>query len=93
MTGDLAAQGTRTDYERSAQLQARTRDKVTKTTVRPNWFSESKRFWYRNDLGRGTHEFVLVDATAGQRQAAFDHAKLAEALSKASGKTTSPTGD
>jgi dipeptidyl aminopeptidase/acylaminoacyl peptidase len=85
----LPAQGTRSDYERSARLPALTRDKVTKMAVRPNWFAEGRRFWYRNDLSRGTSEFVLVDATEGKRQPAFDHARLAEALSNSSGKKIS----
>ena len=80
------AQGTRADYDRAAQLHALTSDKVTKANVQPHWFAEGKRFWYRNDLGRGTHEFVLVDAVAGKRIIAFDHARLAESLSQASGK-------
>jgi dipeptidyl aminopeptidase/acylaminoacyl peptidase len=89
VASSLSAQGTRSDYERSARLPALTRDKVTKLTVRPNWFAEGKRFWYRNDLGRGVSEFVLVDTT-GARTDAFDHAKLAKVLEKASGQKTAP---
>jgi dipeptidyl aminopeptidase/acylaminoacyl peptidase len=54
------------------------RDKVT-----PHWFADESRFWYRNDLKGGTKEFVLVDVEKGSRSLAFDHSKLAEALSKA----------
>src|SRR5205085_10282371 len=43
-------------------------------------------FWYRNDLPGGTKEFILVDAEAGNRREAFDHTKLAAALSKAAGQ-------
>ncbi|HEX2473891.1 MAG TPA: hypothetical protein VHK01_04040, partial [Lacipirellulaceae bacterium] len=35
----------------------------------------------------GKKEFVLVDATAGTRRAAFDHEKLAAALSAATEKS------
>lgn len=88
--GSADAQGTRADYDRAARLPTITRDKVTKIAVRPNWFAEGRRFWYRNELGRGTHEFVVVDTVNGKRQAAFDHARMAEALTKASGKVTAP---
>ena len=42
----------------------------------------TRKFWYRNDLKGGAKEFVLVDAEKGTRALAFDHAKLAAALSK-----------
>ncbi|MGA2095137.1 MAG: DPP IV N-terminal domain-containing protein [Candidatus Acidiferrum sp.] len=44
------------------------------------------RFWYRN-VGPDGSEFVLFDAAHGTRQPAFDHAKLAAALSAAAGAT------
>jgi dipeptidyl aminopeptidase/acylaminoacyl peptidase len=56
------------------------RDKVT-----PHWFADETKFWYRNDLKGGAKEFVLVDAEKGTRELAFDHTKLAAALSKESG--------
>src|SRR5437764_463931 len=43
------------------------------------------RFWYRNDLRGGAKEFIVVDVDRGIREAAFDHQKLASALSKAAG--------
>ncbi len=80
---DANAQGTRSDYDRAAQLSVLTRDKVFKPAVRPCWLTGNQRFWYRNDLGKGTREFVLVDAAAGERRSAFDHSRLATALGKA----------
>src|SRR5262245_10717716 len=59
---------------------------VYKATITPHWFADNTRFWYRNDLRGGAREFILVDAEHGTRQTAFDHAKLAAALSKAAGK-------
>jgi hypothetical protein len=56
-----------------------------KGQITPHWFAENECFWYRNDLSGGTKEFVLVDAERGTRQPAFDHAKLAAALSLAAG--------
>jgi dipeptidyl aminopeptidase/acylaminoacyl peptidase len=56
---------------------------VYKARITPHWFQDGARFWYRNDLRGGAKEFILADAEKGARQPAFDHAKLAAALSKA----------
>ncbi|MBP7049436.1 MAG: prolyl oligopeptidase family serine peptidase [Phycisphaerae bacterium] len=56
-----------------------------KGRISPRWFNENKCFWYRNDLTGNAKEFILVDAEQGTRQRAFDHAKLAAALSQAVG--------
>ncbi|HKD35804.1 MAG TPA: DPP IV N-terminal domain-containing protein, partial [Pirellulales bacterium] len=56
---------------------------VFKATISPHWFHDNERFWYRNDLAGGAREFILVDAAAGKRERAFDHARLAAALSEA----------
>src|SRR5262245_3280697 len=58
---------------------------IPKGQLTPHWFADDTRFWYRNELKGGAKEFVLVDAEAGKREPAFDHAKLAAALSKAAG--------
>jgi dipeptidyl-peptidase 4 len=50
-------------------------------SVSPNWLPE-ERFWYRNTTASG-FEFILVDAGKRTRLPAFDHAKLAAALSAA----------
>jgi len=75
------AQGTQADYERAAQLSAWTRGKVFKSAVRARWLGDRQRLWYRNELGNGGREFVFVDAVAGERRMAFDHSRLAKALS------------
>ncbi len=59
---------------------------VYKARIVPHWFHDNSRFWYRNDLHGGAREFIVVDAEAGTRQPAFDHQKLAAALSKAADK-------
>ncbi|MBN1509687.1 MAG: prolyl oligopeptidase family serine peptidase [Sedimentisphaerales bacterium] len=56
-----------------------------KGQITPHWLADNKSFWYRNDLSGNTKEFILVDAEQGTRQAAFDHPRLAAALSKAAG--------
>ncbi len=59
---------------------------VYKAQVLPHWFADGTRFWYRNDLRDRQREFIVVDAEKGSRERAFDHEKLAAALSKAAGK-------
>ncbi len=53
---------------------------VYRMQVKPHWDSENTRFWYRNDGPDETRDFVLVHADRGERQAAFDHARVATAL-------------
>lgn len=75
--------GTRADYERAERLPQVTANKVFRDRVSPNWLAGNEHFWYRVQTGRQEHEFVLVDCKQGLRQAAFDHQRLAEALSAA----------
>jgi dipeptidyl aminopeptidase/acylaminoacyl peptidase len=64
---------------------------VYKARVTVNWFHDGAKFWYRNQLRGGTREFIVVDTNAGTRNPAFDHARLATALSQAASKQY--TGD
>jgi dipeptidyl-peptidase-4 len=79
-------QGTAADYERSQKLPDLTRNKVFKDRVNPHWLSDKSRFWYRNDLPGEAREFIFVDAVKGERKPAFDHARLAAALTNATNK-------
>ena len=72
-TSQVWAQGTRPPRS----VQGLYKDRIT-----PHWLAGNTRFWYRNDLAGKTKEFVLVDAERGTRQPAFDHARLAAALSE-----------
>ncbi|HWW02399.1 MAG TPA: prolyl oligopeptidase family serine peptidase [Candidatus Acidoferrum sp.] len=58
---------------------------VYKARIAPHWFQDNTRFWYRNDLRESAKEYIVVDAEQGTREPAFDHQKLAAALSKATG--------
>jgi dipeptidyl aminopeptidase/acylaminoacyl peptidase len=78
-----SAQGTKEDYARAASLRERTRDKVASARVVPHWFAGGDRFWYRSDRPDGTREFLVVDARTAARRPAFDHARLATALTRA----------
>jgi dipeptidyl-peptidase 4 len=78
----VAAQGTKADYARAADLQRLTRGMVFRDRVEPHWFDENRRFWYKVRTAPERHEFVVVDAGKGERRPAFDHQKLANALAK-----------
>ncbi len=58
--------------------------------IDPHWFSNNTRFWYRNLLPKGASEWIVVDAVKGTRETAFDHARLATAIGKATGEVFSP---
>jgi dipeptidyl-peptidase-4 len=61
--------------------------RLERDRVQPHWFAHNTQFWYRVDLADGKREFLLVDAAKGTRQPAFDHARVAAALSKLTGQT------
>src|SRR5215472_13759844 len=54
---------------------------VSNGAVRATWLPDG-RFWYRNQIAEGA-EFILVDPARKTRERAFDHAKIAAALSRA----------
>ena len=57
---------------------------VDNSMDRPNWLP-GDRFWYRVLTAQGS-EFILVNPVKGTRSVAFDHQRLAVALSVATGK-------
>src|SRR6185437_16019707 len=78
------AQGTLEDYQRAQRfLSGNMRSIVSVANIRPTWIEGSDRFWYRSDGPKGS-EFIVVDATKNTSAPAFDHARLADALSHAS---------
>ncbi len=94
MPGALAAQEpalTADDYARAERfLTQHTDPLVYRATVSPEWLDDG-RFWYRNDVPGG-HEYVLVDPVAAQKGRAFDHDRIATALSSALGETWTGLG-
>ncbi len=60
--------------------------RVFKDHINTHWFANETRFWYRNTLRGGAQEFILVDTEGGVRESAFDHARLAAALSHVTGQ-------
>ncbi|WP_157478170.1 DPP IV N-terminal domain-containing protein [Granulicella tundricola] len=81
-TPGLSGQGTLADYQRGHELQAKAKGLVVNTPGPTNWIGETDHFWYTRAVKGGT-EFVLVDADAGTKKAAFDQERLAGAISKA----------
>jgi dipeptidyl aminopeptidase/acylaminoacyl peptidase len=74
------------DYARAEKFMSyNTASLVSGASVRPRWLPD-ERFWYRNATEAGS-EFVMVDPARGTRAPAFDHARLAAALSAAAGAT------
>ncbi len=86
----VRAQGSRADYQRAATFEQRTRDKLFRQRIQPQWLPEVPQFWYRVDTAPNEWEFVFVDAQQGERRAAFDHQRLAAALHSATGETVDP---
>ncbi len=79
------AQATRGDYERAAKLRDRLQGLAVDVPERANWIGQTTRFWYRKSV-KGGNEFVMVDAETAAKRPAFDHEKLAAALSAAAGE-------
>jgi dipeptidyl aminopeptidase/acylaminoacyl peptidase len=84
------AQTSSADFDRAFKLQAKYSALVLNQPEAPVWQDSSDTFVYRKSV-EGGHEFVLVDAATQTKQPAFDHEKLAAALSTASGQTYKAT--
>src|SRR5450631_568091 len=76
------AQGTLKDYENAEQfLPANVRHLVSIADVSPHWIGKTNRFWYRKVDTKGS-SFILVDPEGNTVSRAFDHDKLAIALTR-----------
>lgn len=77
------AQGRLEDYRRAEQFVAgNITQLMQRLTLTPHWLDQrSDRFWYVDAAGEDERRFVLVDARKGTVEPAFDHARLAAALS------------
>jgi hypothetical protein len=91
---------TREDYARAERfLPWHAQQLVFNAQVKPNWVDKADersedralgdRFWYLNQARYG-QEFVLIDPENNTRALAFDHAKLAAALSTTLGRAFEP---
>ena len=80
---------TKEDYARAAKfLSSATYPLVYRSGFTSHWIDDS-HFWYRNTVREGT-EFILADARKKTRRRAFDHEKLAAALSDTTGEEVKP---
>lgn len=79
----LHAQGLASRYARAESMLGRNARKLVYGADVAPTFMDDGRFWYRNRV-RGGFEFIVVDPVRVTRQPAFDHARLAAALSVAS---------
>ena len=73
------AQGTKTDYERAAQLPASTAGRVFRDRVQPHWHPQGESFWYQLNTPEGTKEIWEITTATGAKK------------SLASAPTTTPT--
>ena len=81
----LPAQVAKADYDRSFGLRDKLAPLALNLPERPSWIDKTSRFTYRKTVPGG-FEFVLVDAATLEKKPAFDHAKLAAGLAKATGE-------
>src|SRR5882724_3128500 len=83
LTLPVIAQGMLEDYHKAERfLPGNVRHLMAPLDATPRWIEKTNRFWYRRITAQGS-EFVLVDAGQNTSAPAFDHARLAEALSQA----------
>ncbi|MEO8449076.1 MAG: DPP IV N-terminal domain-containing protein, partial [Gemmatimonadota bacterium] len=83
VSGAAAAHAQRPDYSRADRfLQWNTSRMIAGDSVRPQWFEDGNRFWYRNKTATGA-EFVIVDPIKNTKGLLFDNARLAAAMSTA----------
>ncbi|HQX82691.1 MAG TPA: hypothetical protein PKW63_13090, partial [Vicinamibacterales bacterium] len=69
-------------YERSASFGRRTDGLVVNVLQTPVFIEGGAKLWYRKSVAGG-NEFVLADVAAKSKAPAFDHTRLAAALSAA----------
>src|SRR5579864_1604246 len=89
ISSNLTAQVTAADYRRALEQRAKYQGLAIDVPGPANWIEGTERFWYEKSV-RGGREFELVDAETLTKGPAFDHEKLAAALSAASGRHYEP---
>ena len=85
LPGVASAQATVADYQRSMGLREKYADLAIGTADAPRWIEQTNRFYYRRTV-KGGHEWMLVDGTTQAKTPAFDHEKLAAAISTAASR-------
>ena len=73
----IRAPKTQPNYDLASQFSAkRISQMVFSTSIQPNWFRDSDKFWYSWKTPAGT-EYWIVDPEKGSKTRAFDMEKLA----------------
>ncbi len=73
---------TKANYDLAARYSPNKVNKlVFSTSVSPNWFRDSDKFWYAWRSPQGT-SYYIVDPATGQKSALFNNAKLAAQLTE-----------
>jgi hypothetical protein len=73
-------------------LAQRTEGTVYRQAVQPHWLPGDTRFWYKVTTGPQSIEWIEVDAEAGTRKPLVDSIRLAQALTRATGKPVLDAG-
>jgi hypothetical protein len=79
---EVEAQATVADYQRAMGLRDTYDGLAIHTAEAPRWIEQTNRFYYRRTV-KGGHEWILVDGSTREKQPAFDHEKLAAAITDA----------
>ncbi len=75
-------QVTQDDYQRAESfLPGNASRLIFHTVLEPHWIGGSDQFWYIKETRSGK-DFLLVDSETGSQRPAFDHKRLAKALSR-----------
>lgn len=86
----VSGQGTPQDYQRASRFETGAQRKlITDAHIAPHWIEKTSRFWYRTSEPEGS-QFVLVDPAQNTSAPAFDHTKMATALSAATKQEFKP---
>lgn len=78
------SKGINEDYARAERFLYWNKDRfIVNADIQHHWIGAEDRFWYLRTAGENKKEFVVIDATTGARVPAFDHERVAAALSRA----------
>ena len=77
----ISAQITKADYERAFGLQEKYIGQALNMPDRYGWIEKTNRFWYRKTISGG-NTYTVVDAASLSKRPAFDHDRMAAALTQ-----------
>ncbi|CEK15450.1 dipeptidyl aminopeptidase/acylaminoacyl peptidase [Chthonomonas calidirosea] len=77
-------------YQRAAQFNSEAMGRlVTNASIQPHWLPDGDHFWYASHSPKGT-TFILVDASTGRLEPAFNASKVAHLLARITDKPVLP---